>query len=156
MATQKKTSIILLVLGATVSLVVSAVVSKCVSESFNTVSFSKSTPKKEVDFNDVLKQTANEINALCPMNVDEMTRLDNAVALSNRTLQYNYTLFNTLKKDVNMPEFQKSMKALLIESIKEKPEMKSFRDNKVTLAYNYKDKNGEFLLKINVTPEMYE
>jgi hypothetical protein len=34
--------------------------------------------------------------------------------------------------------------------------MKDYKENKVTMAYNYRDKNGKFILKINVTPEKYE
>ena len=39
---------------------------------------------------------------------------------------------------------------------KTNPNMKDYKNNKVTMSYNYRDKNGVFTLKINVTPEMYE
>ena len=33
--------------------------------------------------------------------------------------------------------------------------MKTLRDKKINFAYNYKDKNNEFVLKIIVTSKMY-
>ena len=47
-------------------------------------------------------------------------------------------------------------------SIKINPEMfivkdlKEFRKHKITMSYNYFDKNGEFITNIDVTPAMYE
>ena len=34
--------------------------------------------------------------------------------------------------------------------------MKFYRDNKITLSYYYKDKQGVFLLNIDVTPDTYQ
>jgi len=42
-----------------------------------------------------------------------------------------------------------------INNVKTNPDLKIYRDNKVTMAYNYKDKNGIFVLKISVTPGLY-
>jgi hypothetical protein len=43
----------------------------------------------------------------------------------------------------------------IIENVKNGPELREFRKNKITLDYNYFDKNGEFVTQISVTPEMY-
>ena len=46
------------------------------------------------DWGVVLGKLSDEINKTCPKMIDKETRLDNSVALSNRTIQYNYTLLN--------------------------------------------------------------
>jgi hypothetical protein len=87
--------------------------------------------------------------------VDQDTRLDNAVALPGNVFQYNYTLVNLEKSEVNIDTVKKYIEPGIINNVKTSPDLKAYRDNKVTMAYYYKDKNGVFVLKISVTPDMY-
>lgn len=107
------------------------------------------------NFDDVLAQTASDLNKTCPMLVDEYTRLDNAVALPNKTFQYNYTLVKNTIDEVNVEDIA-SMKGQFTNVIKTNPDMKHFRDNNVTINYNYTDKEGVFITKISITPEEYK
>jgi hypothetical protein len=75
--------------------------------------------------------------------------------MPNNIVQYNYTLVNLDKYEVNIDTVIKYIKPGLINNVKTNPDLKAYRDNKVTMAYNYKDKNGVFVLKINVTPDLY-
>lgn len=87
--------------------------------------------------------------------VDRDTRLDNAVALPGNILQYNYTLVNLDKSEVNVDTVNKYVVPGIINNVRTNPGLKVYRDNKVTMDYAYKDKNGVFVLKISVTPDMY-
>lgn len=87
--------------------------------------------------------------------VDQNTRLDNVAAFPNNIFQYNYTLVNLEKSEVNIDTVKKYLEPNIINNVKTNPDLKPYRDNKVTMAYNYRDKNGVFVLKIEVTPEMY-
>ena len=87
--------------------------------------------------------------------VDRDTRLDNAVALPGNILQYNYTLINLDKSEVNVDTVNKYVAPGIINNVRTNPELKVYRDNKVTMDYAYRDKNGVFVLKISVTPDMY-
>jgi hypothetical protein len=40
--------------------------------------------------------------------------------------------------------------------VRTNPDMKFQRDNKVTINYYYKDKDGNYLFTISVTPGQYE
>ena len=110
---------------------------------------------KPVSFDEAMMEAASELNKTCPIMVDQDTRLDNAVALSENIFQYNYTLINLNKSEVNIDTVKKYVEPGLINNVKTNPDLKAFRDNKITMVYYYKDKNGEFVLKISVTPDMY-
>ncbi len=92
----------------------------------------------------------------CPIMVDQETRLDNAIALPENSLQYNYTLVNIESTEVNPDTVKKYIEPGIINLVKSSPDMKIYRDNKTTIIYNYRDKNGVFILKLVVTPEMYQ
>lgn len=103
-----------------------------------------------------LMYAASEINKTCPIMVDKDTRLDNAMSSSSQDFQYNYTLPNYTKEEIDTTVFEKALKPQLVNTISTNPDLKIFRDNNVTIIYNYKDKNGVFLLRISITPAEYK
>ncbi|WP_026713804.1 zinc ribbon domain-containing protein [Flavobacterium daejeonense] len=103
-----------------------------------------------------LSKIANEMNKTCPMNIDQFTILNNVEALPDNTLQYNYTINNITKEEVKLDTVKKYLFPSILQNVKTSPEMKSFRDNQVTLNYRYSDKNGLYITTYIVTPEMYE
>ena len=107
-------------------------------------------------FDKEMMKAASELNKSCPIMVDRETRLDNAIALPNNIFQYNYTLVNFEKSMLNADTIKNRMEPGLINNVKSNPDLKTYRNNNSTLAYNYRDKNGEFVLKISITPEMYK
>ncbi|MCC6690963.1 MAG: hypothetical protein IT235_05470 [Bacteroidia bacterium] len=111
---------------------------------------------KPPSFDKVMMQAASELNKTCPLMVDSETRLDNAVALPDNAFQYNYTLVNITKAEVSIDTIKKYVEPIIINNVKTNPDMKIYRDKKVTMIYYYKDKNGEFAHKFSVTPEMYQ
>jgi hypothetical protein len=110
---------------------------------------------KPASFDKAMMDAASELNKSCPIMVDQETRLDNAVALPDNIFQYNYTLVNLDKSEVNQDTLKKYIEPGLINNMKTNPDLKVYRENKVTMAYYYKDKNGEFVLKLSITPDMY-
>ncbi len=103
-----------------------------------------------------LVEAANLINKNCPMMIDSETRLDNAIAIPNNIFQYNYTLINMVKESINIDEMRQYLEPNIINFVKTQPDMKTMRDNKTTVNYSYKDKEGVFLMTISVKPEQYE
>jgi len=104
----------------------------------------------------VMMKTASMINESCPIMVDSETRLDNAIALPSMVFQYNYTLVNMEKETVDTIMLKNYLEPNIINFVRTNPDMKFQRDNKVTINYYYKDKNGNYLFTISVTPEQYE
>ena len=106
-------------------------------------------------FDKAMMQAASKINESCPMMVDQDTRLDNAIALPDNTFQYNYTLVNLVKDSTDIPAFQNYMQPVILNNIKTNPDLKVYRDYKVTMTYDYKDMNGIFVTKISIKPDQY-
>jgi hypothetical protein len=103
----------------------------------------------------MLKQAASEASKSCPMNIDKDTRLDNVAALPDSKFQYSYTLVNYVKDSINVDEFQKALQPSILNQVKTNPDLKVFRDNKVTMVYSYSDKNKVFVTSVSITPDMY-
>jgi hypothetical protein len=103
-----------------------------------------------------MMMAASELNKSCPIMVDKVTRLDNAVALPDNVFQYNYTLVGFDKSQVDEATIRKAIEPGLFNNVRTNPDLKVYREHKTTLAYNYRDKNGSFILKILVTPDLYK
>ena len=88
--------------------------------------------------------------------IDKYSRLDNVVVLSNNAFQYNYTLVNINKSEVNLDSVKKNVIPAIVQNVKINPDLKVYRDHKTTMIYCYHDKKGLFILKFPVTPAMYK
>ena len=108
------------------------------------------------DLESELKNASRELNRQTPMQIDEYSRLDSASTKGKTNFIYHYTLFDLEKSEVNLDTVNKYIKPNLIENIKNTPEFKVYRDNNITMDYKYYDKNGVFVTKISVTPELYK
>ena len=103
-----------------------------------------------------LSKMANEINTHCPMMADEETRMDNVLALPDKTIQYNYTLVNLEKDKIDINLIKESLRPSILNIIETDPSMKTLRDIDVTFIYNYRDKNSIHVIKFTFTPEEYK
>lgn len=106
-------------------------------------------------FKEVLDKTAEELNKTCPLMADDDMRLDNAVSLPGNVFQYNYTFISMLADSVDAELLEFSIKPAMINNARKNPDLELFRTNKVSLVYNFKDRLGNFLMKIRVKPEDY-
>ena len=110
---------------------------------------------KKPSFDKAMMEAASEINKTCPIMVDKETRLDNTVAMPDNVFQYNYTLVNLTSAEIHPDTLRKYIEPNIINTVRTNPDMKIYRDSKTTMAYSYRDKVGEFILKILVTPDKY-
>lgn len=88
--------------------------------------------------------------------VDSETRLDNTSVMPNNTFQYNYTLINVDKSMIDTIEFKKILEPTILNAIKTNPETAYQRDHNVTIKYCYKDKAGNYLCTILMSPDQYK
>jgi hypothetical protein len=107
-------------------------------------------------FDKNLMETANQINKNLPLMLDSDTRLDSTMALPGKKFTYFYTLVNYSVDEIDIENFENGMKSNLLNNIKTNSDLKEFRDNKVTMVYFYKDKNGNEIIKIELTYEDYK
>ena len=102
---------------------------------------------------EALFRTSMDINKKTPMMIDKEGRLDSTMAFG-KSLSYYYTLINYSVDDLSSVEisnFSKSHRAMLINSYCTLPGQKLFRDNKVTLKYIYRGKFGKHVTSIDIT-----
>jgi hypothetical protein len=100
-----------------------------------------------------LVQTSKDLNTRLPVNVDSETRLDTTVAGPGNCLTYSYTLINASKNEIVPGDVTAKIKPKLLLNYRTSPDMKLFRDNRVTVRYIYKDKLGKLVTLIEVTPD---
>jgi hypothetical protein len=96
---------------------------------------------------------ANELNKNLPMMVDRDTRWDSSGAEPGNKFIYIYTVVNHTKEEADVPALEKALRPQLIANYKTNDQMKYFREHNVELHYQYKDKNGEFVFEIVVSPK---
>lgn len=111
---------------------------------------------KAPTLDEAMTKAAKDLNKTCPIMVDQYSRLDSTLALPGHVFQYNFTLVNLEKSEVNLDTVKKYIEPGIINNIKTNPEMKKLRDNKVAFNYYYRDKKGVFVLNIAVTPDQYQ
>lgn len=102
-----------------------------------------------------LRAAATELNKTCPIEIDEGTRLDGAIARKGNIFQYNYTLINAPASEIDSNEFKNHLAPSITNFVKTSPDMKPFRDNGTTIIYHYRGMNGSYLTQIAVTPNQY-
>ncbi len=100
-----------------------------------------------------LMATTSQINKGLPMMVDKETRLDNTVVLPNKTIVYRYTLVNMNAADIKKGDLTTALRPQVLNSYKTDESMKSFRENGVTMQYQYSDKNGAVITSFSVNPK---
>jgi hypothetical protein len=110
---------------------------------------------ESASFDEIMMNTVSEINKICPMMIDENTRFDNAAAMPDKSIVYNYTLVNHIKDSLNIDFMKETIEPTIISNIKTNPVMKMMRENKATIIYSYNDKNGIHLMKITIIPDQY-
>ncbi len=98
---------------------------------------------------------AKELNKDCPMMIDKETRLENVEALPYNEFKYNYTLLNYKKGSKDLIGVEEQLKQSILDGIMNNPELKTFRDKKVTMTYQYKDRKGQTLFTLSFTSEEY-
>ncbi|MDL2311959.1 hypothetical protein LJC68_03665 [Bacteroidales bacterium OttesenSCG-928-B11] len=104
----------------------------------------------------VMMKSASEINKSCPIMIDSETRLDNTIALPSKVFQYNHTLINMEKEEIDIDGLKDHLEANIINFVRTNPELKFQRDKNVTINYYYQDKYSNYLFTISVTPEQYK
>ena len=95
--------------------------------------------------NQNLFAVAKEINKKCPMPTDENTRMDSASVYNEFMITYHYTVHTVSNKEVDLKKFKTSMETTMSAKYKTDPQLAIYRDNNIAIAYDYKDKAGDFL-----------
>ena len=93
------------------------------------------------------------MNRTCPAMVDPETRLDKVIAFADQNLQFNYTLVNQVRDLLPVEQLKRYMEPVILNEIKNSGTLRKFLNKKLTWIYSYNDKNGDFVFKVEYSPE---
>jgi len=99
-----------------------------------------------------LQALAVQLNKQSNKMVDEVTRLDGVEALPNLTLVYKYSLISKTPTEITSEMLDRTVRPNLVKMYNTFPDMKQFRDNGITITYQYRDSSGAKLGEISVGP----
>jgi len=106
----------------------------------------------EANVEQVLAETSKTINASLPQQVDSETRLDATTSGPGKRITYFYTLVNFSVSDLDQTKFIEGMRQQLVDNYRSNPDMAGFRSMQVELSFVYRDKRGETVATITVSP----
>jgi len=103
-----------------------------------------------------LMQIEKDMQKTFPIMIDQNVRLDDAAALPENSFQLNFTLLKLDKSEINLDSIKKYIEECSIVKIKTNPDLKKYLNDITKMNYLFKDKNGEFVFRIDVTTDMYK
>ncbi len=93
------------------------------------------------------------MNKTCPAMVDPETRLDKVIAFADQNLQFNYTLVHQVRDLLPVEQLKRYMEPVILNEIKNSGTLRRLLNKKLTWIYSYNDKNGDFVFKVEYSPE---
>lgn len=103
----------------------------------------------------VLRASVDNVNAMSPVEVDEITRLDSASYLLPATLRYHYTLALDSLSAAEHADMEAYMRSTLPKRLRAEKAMADMAKLEVTLLYLYNNPSGDPLLEIEIAPAEY-
>jgi hypothetical protein len=104
-----------------------------------------------------LKATAARINTSLPQyDKDSTMRVDSVYSIPEDTIVYNATFLKIDEKRLNMKCVKDTKEQRMLVIMKTSPGFKAFRDNNVSLVYNYRDIEKHPLFSVYITPDKYK
>lgn len=101
-----------------------------------------------------LRFNSEKLNKLCPITIDAETTLLSTSVTCDKCLLY-LCQFDFDVNTLNIEEFISAKKLFLINGLRTAESMKSFRNNRVIVQYQYVNLDGIYLPKIEILPEEY-
>ena len=99
--------------------------------------------------------TVQQGNENCPVSIASDVRMDSLGKPAPKTLAYYYTLINVEKETYEAPIEFDVMKEIMINAVKNVPELEKLKKMDIIFEYVYFDKNKQQMFVIDITPEDY-
>ncbi len=100
-----------------------------------------------------LKYSAASLNKKMPgYNEDSSVRFDKVVVIPDDTVVYERTIL----KNKNWKVLRIGMEKEAIDSMRSGQSLKFYRDNNISIVYNFRDKHKNLVFSISVTPDKYK
>ena len=100
---------------------------------------------------EMINQTCADLNKQMPKMVDAATRMDSASAGPDKSIRYRYTIVSSELIDTG--HLADKLRPHILDEYRTNPGLAAFRDNGVTMIYDYFDKSGNALGEFQVGPK---
>lgn len=139
----KKKTIIILIIGI-------------ISGSLSTINaIISDIEKKNLNIKNQLVELTNAANKELPKMIDSETRYDSVIVLGNKTLQFNYTIINYSKDELDINELRDDFYSRILDNIKMNFNQKSLKDNKIKMIYIINDKDDHKIIELVFDRNVY-
>ena len=102
-----------------------------------------------------LKIIAMAINKTCPRDLNGVVRWDNVKEVSDNTLQYNFTMLQSVQI-TDTTATKSLMRPALVQMMQTNENLKYFRENKIIQVFCFYEQSGQYLYQLVLTPEEYQ
>jgi hypothetical protein len=107
---------------------------------------------KRSEIIDELKKITEDMNKNTPKLLNEDIRYDGAKLLSDNLYEYKYTIVSKKSEDEMKDKLEK-METGIQRYVLHDDSMKTFRENLIGVNYVYKDRKGNIIHEIKITPD---
>lgn len=106
--------------------------------------------------NKKLVEMALNLNESAPVMLDQYTRFEEASVTPQNIFRYRYTVLNTTNPDSLVENGLRSLRENIGREFSLNPDLRIFKENKVTIEYVYNDEEGRTIRSLQITPEDYQ
>jgi hypothetical protein len=110
----------------------------------------KTTNKGSLE--EILNKTSEKVNNICPIMIDEETRMDSTSIIGGNQIVYHQTLINFSIEELDLDYFKNFVDSSVTSAVINNKEMEPLRTNGVIITYNYSDKNGLKIHSVSIEP----
>lgn len=103
-----------------------------------------------------LEEMAVNLNESAPVMLDQFTRFEKASVTSDNVFRYSYTVLNTTNPDSLVQRGLQALRENIGREFSLNPDLRIFKENKVTIEYIYNDEKGNTIRSLSITPEDYQ
>ena len=108
----------------------------------------------DMDKDELFKTSSEEVNKMCPMQIDEYTVLTNSVYFSGNFV-YSYIMDDNIfdEYDISKYDWEKRQHQMMKNTFCTDPEFEPFRAYGINVAWKYYNPQGKHISKLEVHPD---
>ena len=111
--------------------------------------------KKEIALKRELEKAAQQVNDMCPMEIEEDVVVNSCEVVGTRALRFYYTTGWYDVEILNGSDFERIQKPFILQQILNNDKLQILKDNKIGFRFLYQNSEGEVFGEISLNPKDY-
>ena len=108
-----------------------------------------------MNVSNALYEQVYDLNKKGPMWIDSVTEFVSAAVTKNKTIQYNM-LLKIDRNEYDLGTLKIAFEKHTLENLEKNPSYNEFKENEITIIYDYSDMKKDFLFQVELTPDKYK